>query len=326
MTKTNANVSNPTEKNRREHISRVPKPKYNAWTIESSNEQVAKVDAKNNKFREKVIKVARHPQNRCFYSEDDDKDLVLIMVQNEFQKQYQRIKEVRMKNELNQKDRQQEQNESDNRNIKNVKKESKDPFRDRSKNCSAYKDDTGVNLISKESDELQRLKVDTAKREKTAKKSKFMNETVDRVPSKKTEDSTEDSNDENKDVSASMVHEFKKEQDKFEEKKDVLQSIVDIHDIGVNVAPPHHAHQKVEKYFRVPSKKDCNKVVRVGGGWSDINDYYKRHVPVTRREYNRSSNYKGRSYLSFQSHYKCPPKLKHHSKVKNSASKKVTLN
>ncbi|CAG2217825.1 unnamed protein product [Mytilus edulis] len=326
MTKTNANVSNPTEKNRREHISRVPKPKYNAWTIEASNEQEAKVDARNNKFREKVIKAARRPQNRCFYSEDDDKDLVLIMVQNEFQKQYQRIKEVRIKNELNQKDRQQEQNESDNRNIKNVKKESKDPFRDRSKNCSAYKDDTGVNLISKESDELQRLKVNTAKRDKTAKKSKFINETVDRVPSKKTEDSTEDSNDENKDVSASMVHEFKKEQDKFEEKKDILQSIVDIHDIGVNVAPPHHAHQKVEKYFRVPSKKDCNKVVRVGGGWSDINDYYKRHVPVTRREYNRSSNYKGRSYLSFQSHYKCPPKLKHHSKVKNSASKKVTLN
>ncbi|XP_063403595.1 uncharacterized protein LOC134687322 [Mytilus trossulus] len=326
MTKTNANIRNPTDKNSRDNNSRAPKPRYNAWTIESTNEQVANVDARNNTFREKVIKAARRPQNRCFYSEDDDKDLILIMVQDEIQKQYQRIKEVRIKNELNQNDRQQEQNESDNRNKKNMKRDSKDPFWDRSKNCSAYKDDTDVYSFSRESDELQRLKVDTAKTDKKAKKSKFINETLNRVSSKKTEDSTEDLNDENKDVSTPMVHESKKEEDKLEEKKDMLQSIVDIHDIGVNVAPPHHAQQKVEKHFRVPSKKDCNKVVRVGGGWSNINDYYKRHVPVTRREYNRSSNYKGRSYLSFQSHYKCPPKLKHHSKVTNSTSRKVTLN
>ncbi|XP_052086728.1 asparagine-rich protein-like [Mytilus californianus] len=322
-TKTNTNISHTTEAN---SISRVSKPRCNAWTVEAPYEQVADGDTRNNKYREKITRAARRPQNRCLYSEDDDKDVVLRMVQIEIQKQYERINEVRIKNELNQKDRQQELNASFNRDLTKAQKKSKEPFCNPIKNSNAYNDDKGVNLVSKENDELQRLKVNTAKKDKTEKKEKFINKTLNKVYSEKTKDSAEDWNNENKDVSSPMVKKFNKKPENLRGKNDLLQSVVDIHDIGVNVSPPHHSQQKVDKYFRVPSKKDRNKVVRVGGGWSNINDYYKRHVPVKRREYNRSSNHKGRSYLSFQSHYKCPPKLKHHSKVKDFASKKVTLN
>jgi len=63
-------------------------------------------------------------------------------------------------------------------------------------------------------------------------------------------------------------------------------------------------------------------MVKVGGGWNNINHYYERHVPVQRFEYKRSPEEKGQTFLSFKSHYKYSPKTRQSLKHKRSTRRK----